>query len=386
MTAQLLGQAGQMVLEHLLLGVHAAAGAEGGPDLVALRDQNAQIQRGLHQTGDLGTHGLDAVGQAAEQAQHLAGGGLVHGDGPGGGHLHRHGQGRVGGAVLVLEDGLHLSGGLFSGGGITDHKLGLRRHGNGVVLEAAADADHPQLCLPGHGTQHPAQQDVGVGPSLVDLRAGVAAGEALHLHGHGGAVKGGPGHRQDAGGGVAAGTADGKDALRLGVQIEHGAALQRRYVHGGGAQQADLLVHGEHRLQPGVGDVVGVQNGQGHGHGDAVVAAQRGALGVDVVAIHGQIQALTAHILAAAGLLLTHHVQVPLEDHRFGGLIARGGLLDDDDVVALVLMILQAPLFGKGHAPVADGLGVPGPVGNGAHLLEKPEHTAGFQMLQNAHS
>ena len=78
--------------------------------------------------------------------------------------------------------------------------------------------------------------------------------------------------------------------------------------------------------------------------------------------------------------------QMALEDDRLRRLIAGRCLLHDDDVPGLVLMRFQAPLLRERHAPVADGLGVPGPVGNGAHLLEKPEHTAGFQMLQNAHS
>ena len=82
------------------------------------------------------------------------------------------------------------------------------------------------------------------------------------------------------------------------------------------------------------------------------------------------------------------------ESHRGGGLGAldladqsldRGrqyqGQENEDVYKRQVLVILQAPFPGKGRAVVADGLGVPGAVGNGAHLLKKAEHALGLQIL-----
>ena len=150
----------------------------------------------------------------------------------------------------------------------------------------------------------------------------MAAGEALHPDGQGSAVKVLPGNGQCAGAGIAAGAADRENALGLGVQVEHLAALQRGHIQHSRTQQADLLVGGEHSLHPGMGQIVRVQHGHGHGHGDAVVAAQGRALGIDVIAVHRQVQSLPVHILFAAGGLLAHHVQVALQDGRLGRLIA----------------------------------------------------------------
>ena len=184
----------------------------------------------------------------------------------------------------------------------------------------------------------------------------------------------------------AAGTADGENSLVLGVHIQHPAALQHGDVQPLGAVHAGFLVHGEDGLDGRVGQGGIVQDGQGHGHGDAVVAAQGGALGGNGVALQHQVQALDSHVLGAAGLLFADHVHVTLEDHRLRRLIAGGGILEDHHIVQLILDIPQAPGLGKVHQPVADGLGVAGTVGNGAQLLEEVKDTLGLQMIQNDHN
>ena len=95
----------------------------------------------------------------------------------------------------------------------------------------------------------------------MDLSAGVAALQAADGDGESASLEGSTGDGQQAGGHIAAGTADGEHALLLGVQVEELTALQGGHVHGHRAQHADLLVYGEHGLQAGVGDVLGVQNG-----------------------------------------------------------------------------------------------------------------------------
>ena len=214
----------------------------------------------------------------------------------------------------------------------------------------------------------------------------MAPQQAAHGDGHGGAGIGTPldGHGQV--GHVAPGAADKDGVLGLGVQADEPLGGEGGCVQAQGAQHADLLVHGEDHLQPGVGQVVAGQEGQGHGHGDAVVAPQGGALGVDVLLGAGQVQALLGHVLGAARSQVTDHVHVALEDHRGDLLIAGGGLLDDDDIVHGVLVVFQ--VMGKGEIGqvLADGLGVPRAVGDGGDLLKIGKDLLGFQMFQYCHS
>ena len=134
-----------------------------------------------------------------------------------------------------------------------------------------------------------------------------------------------------------------------------------------------------------MGQILCIQQGQGHSDSDTVISSKRGVLGIDKVSVHRQVQTLPAHILLTVGSLLTNQIQVPLKDHRGCGLIAGRSLLNDDNIVVSVLVVLQSPGLGKVRTPVADGLGVPGAVGNGAHLLKKAEHALGLQLLQYVH-
>ena len=259
------------------------------------------------------------------------------------------------------------------------HDLGPALGGDGVVLAAPRRLPQAQLGPGGHRPQAAAQEDVGVGPAPVDLSPRVSPRQAAHRNGHPRSCKGFSLYRKNTLSPVSPGAADGEHPLLLRVQIDEGPAPQGGRVQGGRPQHAHLLVHGEDHLQAGVGDVLGVQQGQGHGHGDAVVAPQGGPPGGDKVPVHLQVQPLPLQVFGAARLLLAHHVQVALEDHRLRPLIAGGRLLDDDDIVEGVLVVLQPPGLGKGGAPVAHRLGVPRPVGDGAQLLEIVKHSPGLQ-------
>ena len=183
----------------------------------------------------------------------------------------------------------------------------------------------------------------------------------------------------------AAGAGHGEHALHLGIDVQEEPAGEHGGIERSGAQHARLLVGGEHHLQPGMGQRIIVQRCQRHGHSNAVVAAQGGTLRPDIRAVGAKAQAILGHIQVAVLVLIADHVQVPLENHRRGTLIARRGLLDDDHVVGLVLPHSKSPLLGKGHAIVADGAGVARAMGNGAERLKKMQHILRLQMTDIRH-
>ena len=123
---------------------------------------------------------------------------------------------------------------------------------------------------------------------------------------------------------------------------------------------------------------IAVQKGQDHGHGDAVIPAQGSVLGVQVIALQGQIQPLPIHILGTARRLFAHHVQVPLEDHGLRRLIAGRGLFENDHIPRLIPAAVKAPLPGKGHAPVRRLFRAAGAMGDGAQLLKKTKNLFGL--------
>lgn len=118
----------------------------------------------------------------------------------------------------------------------------------------------------------------------------------LHAEAHAGTVDSLPLGVQGDGTGCAACTGDGENTLILAVQIQHGAALHIRQVHGCGTQHPDLLVHGNDHFQRRVRNGIVVQNGQGIGDGNAVITAQGGSLGKDAASIMGHVQTIHSHI------------------------------------------------------------------------------------------
>ena len=266
--AQPLHQAAKALDEHLLLGGHAAADAERGVNGVVPGGEDTQVQGGLHQAGHIGAHGLDAVGQAGEHTHHAAAGAFIQGQQVGFRRADGDGDGRVVDPVFLFEGGVHFGADGLDGAGVGGHQ-GHGGGGNGVVLQAAADGDHPQGRFLLQGVQDPAQQHAAVGAALVDLRAGVTAhqagdGDLLHR-----GAEGTAGHGQAAVGPGAAGAADGENALVLGVHVQHPAALENGHVQALGAVHTGFLVHGEDGLDGRVGQGIIVQYGHGHGHCNA---------------------------------------------------------------------------------------------------------------------
>ena len=113
--------------------------------------------------------------------------------------------------------------------------------------------------------------------------------------------------------------------------------LQVRAVQRKGAVHAHLLVHGEHRLDGRMYQRIIRQDRQDHGHGNAVVAAQRRLVRPDPLPVGHQVKSLAGHVLGAVVGLGAHHVDVSLQDDRLGALMAGRCRLPDHHVVARLL-------------------------------------------------
>ena len=98
---------------------------------------------------------------------------------------------------------------------------------------------------------------------------------------------------------------------------------QQRRVEVGPADLALLLHRGEHGLERRVRDVGGVEQSEDVGDADAVVGAERRAVGGDVVAVAQQVEPLGQEVELDVVVLGAHHVQVAVQDERRRVLVAR---------------------------------------------------------------
>ena len=386
LAAQQVTQQLQLLQEHLLLRVHIAAHTEGGHHGIRLRGENAQIQGGLDQALYLPAPLQHTVGSALQQGQDAVGGVSVHGQNITPAGCYGDSNITVGHGILPAEDLFHL---------LADNRCLFRirhgqnsagRDGNGVILAAAGESDQPAVVLLQKCVQDPAQQHHGVSPAPVDGSAGVAAQKAGDSDLHRFSREGIPLYRHCNINPGSTGATGGDLTLRLGVQVQKQAALKARQVDAGSTLHPDLLVHRKHDLQGRMGNILAIQQGQAHSHGDAVVCAQGGAFGVDQVPVHHQIQALTSHVLGAIRGHFTDHVHVTLEHHGGGVLIARGTGLAEDHIPQLILLHRKATIAAKLHQIIAEGLCVSAAVGNTAQLLKPMKYPMRLQAFQYCHN
>ena len=138
--------------------------------------------------------------------------------------------------------------------------------------------------------------------------------------------------------------------------------------------ERNLFVHREKRLHRPVGYLPAVQDGQGQGHADAVVGAQRGACGTEPLAVDDGLYRVFQEIMLHVLALLGHHVRMPLQHDARSALLARRGGLADERIAALVGLVPEAPLLGKAGQIFFHALLVTGRTGDVADFLEETEH------------
>ena len=117
-----------------------------------------------------------------------------------------------------------------------------------------------------------------------------------------------------------------------------------------------------------------VQNRKRISHCDAVVAAERRSLGINISVVVRQAQTLDRKIDVAVRLLLADHVEMSLQNDGRVRLVSGGGRSIDHDVIVRILHAAQAALLGKRHAEIAHALRIPRTVGDGAERLEPAHH------------
>ena len=236
------------------------------------------------------------------------------------------------------------------------------------------------MLLTGH--QQPVHQLVGVAQAFVDVHARMPAVQSAYgepvAHMVGGC---GFGDVAAAGRHVhPAGAADGELVVVLGVQVQQVLGVQQAALQLEGAGHAGLLVDGEERLQRGVGDVRAGQQRHDGGDADAVVRAQRGALGLHPVAVHLHADAFGGEVEVGVVVLLVHHVQVALQGHGGGVLLPFGARLADDHVAGMVHFRRQAEPFAEGLREGDHALLVLAGPGHGVQVGEVVPERLGLQV------
>ena len=111
-----------------------------------------------------------------------------------------------------------------------------------------------------------------------------------------------------------AGAAHAELALVLGVEIDEDVALQDAGTELVRAGHAGLLVVGHEDLDGTVRDAFILEDGKAHGHADAVVGTEGGAVRGDPFAVYIGVDRVLQEVVGGVGRLLRH----PGESRRGG--------------------------------------------------------------------
>ena len=249
---------------------------------------------------------------------------------------------------------------------------------DGVVLGAAVKANDGGLAGNHQAVDDAGHDEVAVAALQVDIAAGVAAQQAGDIEREGATGLVLARDRAGVGNDDTAGAADGSNALFLGVKVDHGAGANLGLVERLGADQASLLVGGEHALEGRMGNRIVVEHGKHKRDGDAVVSAQRGTVSGEDAVLDDQVDTIGRKVVLNGAQLVAHHIDVALQHHGRGILGAGRCGLANDDVVDLVLVHIETALLGKRDQEIADALLVARPTGDRADLLKEMEQLGGL--------
>ena len=145
----------------------------------------------------------------------------------------------------------------------------------------------------------------------------------------------------------AAGTAYCNNSLFFRIQVDHYVTPEHTHVKSVGAQHPDLFICGKHAVKGRMGNRRIIKDSQHIGYRDAVVTTEGGALGIEQIAIHGELQRIFGKIMVAVRFFDSHHIDMPLEYDRLRLLVAFRPVRKNDDISVVVYDILQLPFFGK---------------------------------------
>ena len=300
-----------------------------------------QVGGGLHQTRHGRAHLIHPVGQHPQHIQQPLGilddlrhllGRLQH-------QLQPLGILRQPLTNLRRQPGQHLAHGRGSGL-VRQANQRLRFPRDGIAQIAPAQVgniDGPD------GHQHLRQNADGIAAQPVDVHPRVPAAQTAHQQ----PITRHPHRPRDIRQGVAsihaARAADAQLALVLVIQIDEIAALQPAALQPLRAHHPSLFRRREERLQRRMHQRPVSQHGQNQRHPDAIVRPQRRAVGRHpAVRMHLRRDRIAREVVHLVGILLRHHVQVPLQDHPRRPLMPGTGRLANPDVPHRIALGRQA--------------------------------------------
>ena len=179
--------------------------------------------------------------------------------------------------------------------------------------------------------------------------------------------------------------ADDELAPGFRVEVKQDIGVEDALFQVVGAIHARLFVGGDERLDGAVLQVFGFHHSHDGCDAQPVVCAQRGAFGLNPVAVYISLNGVGLKAVLAVGCLLGHHVHVGLQHYCLACLHSWCSGLAHDDVVAFVLEGFNSGLCGEVQEKLLYSFQMTRWTGNLGEGVEMLPNALGCQILNLTH-
>ena len=190
--------------------------------------------------------------------------------------------------------------------------------GNGVVQATGLNIAEAKIRFLALFEEEAHQQLVGIGAILIDIVAGVSAGQAFHdkverrkafgqfffVHGVGGFRA------------YPTGTTYEELSFVLRVEVDEIVARHKSGFHLESSRQTGFFVTREHAFDRAVLDIRGLQQCHFHGDADTIIGAERCALCLEPIAVHIGLDRVVVEVKFYVLVLFADHILVALQNDR----------------------------------------------------------------------
>ena len=219
--------------------------------------------------------------------------------------------------------------------------------------------------------RHARHQQVCILSLLADIHTGMSSEKPLDLNGYKASLSSLSLDRSCKLDAKAAGAADRCHTLFLRVHVDHRAGCDQGFVQSLGAVKPDFLFCRKYTFHWRMLKLFIIQHHHHQGNRHAVIGTKCRAVSRENPVLYNQADPIFLKIVLHTGALVAHHIKMSLEHDRSFILRAFAAAFFDDNIIRLILVYPQSPVFCEFDKVVADLLLISRSSRDRADLLKK---------------
>ena len=165
------------------------------------------------------------------------------------------------------------------------------------------------------------------------------------------------------------------------IEIDKRFTLQQTRFDARSTYQTNFFVHREQTFDRTMLDIVGSQNSQSHCYGNTIIGTQSRTASAHPIVFHIKIDGILFEIVLHIVVLFTNHIDMSLQNNRFGIFSASRSRLTDDNVSGFIVNTFQTMFLCEIQEPLLCFLGFERRTGNFTKFLKIMPYRGRLQIV-----